>query len=217
MVIFKKGNTDDAVKKTYSENEKIDEEYSLKTELNKHTIKILGKPCFTCARIANELRFLGVEIPTKAEEEQAAAIHFMLNLYETHGDAWPALLDMFSIAIRSVKTDSSDVVHWILDDRISDVVHWILDDGISNEDLKREILEKFTGGKTELNKHTKWIFGRINFLCFQYVAAIRAMGHDIGDESREEQAEVIHFFLNLYEKHGEDWWTELQKLLKQIG
>ena len=57
-------------------------------ELNDTTRWILGRPCFACAGIANKLRTLGHEINTRAEDEQAAAIHWMLCLYEEYGDSW---------------------------------------------------------------------------------------------------------------------------------
>lgn len=57
-------------------------------ELNEETRFILGRPNFACAGTASLLRVLGHEIETKAEEEQAAAIHWMLCLYEKHGSKW---------------------------------------------------------------------------------------------------------------------------------
>lgn len=57
-------------------------------ELNEQTRKILGRPNFWCGSIAPLLRKLGHIIPNKAEEEQAAVIHWMLCLYEQHGDNW---------------------------------------------------------------------------------------------------------------------------------
>jgi hypothetical protein len=57
----------------------------MQIELNEHTRAILGRPNFTCIRIANRLRQLGQDIPRKAEEEQAAVICWLLNLYLEHG------------------------------------------------------------------------------------------------------------------------------------
>lgn len=57
-------------------------------ELNKDTLEILGRPNFACRGIANALRAQGTEIPYKAEMEQAHAIHWMLCLYEKHGEKW---------------------------------------------------------------------------------------------------------------------------------
>ena len=61
--------------------------------LNEATGKILGRPNFTCARIADVLRKGGLSIPKKAEAEQAATIHYMLNKYLQHGDAWASIAD----------------------------------------------------------------------------------------------------------------------------
>jgi len=49
---------------------------------------ILGRPNFWCAPLAGGLRECGKEIPTHAEEEQAAVIYFMLEMYEKHGSNW---------------------------------------------------------------------------------------------------------------------------------
>ena len=57
-------------------------------EFNEDIRWILGRPNFTCAHTANSLRALGQDIPNKAEEEQAAAIYWMLSMYEKHGNDW---------------------------------------------------------------------------------------------------------------------------------
>jgi hypothetical protein len=57
-------------------------------ELNEDVRWILGRPNFACAPIAQCLRKLGYQIDTRAEAEQAAAIHWMLTLYESYGAAW---------------------------------------------------------------------------------------------------------------------------------
>lgn len=51
-------------------------------------IWILGRPNFACAGIANVLRGMGQEIKEKSEDEQAAAIYWMLNIYLEHGEGW---------------------------------------------------------------------------------------------------------------------------------
>lgn len=56
--------------------------------LNDDLIAILGRPNFTCIRLAQALRLCGVEIKTKAEHEQAAVIHFLLTRYLRHGSNW---------------------------------------------------------------------------------------------------------------------------------
>lgn len=57
-------------------------------ELDEHLEWILGRPNFWCASMANRLREKGHDIEFKSENEQAAAIHFMLNLYLEHGADW---------------------------------------------------------------------------------------------------------------------------------
>ncbi|HBZ06060.1 MAG TPA: hypothetical protein DEP03_06605 [Massilia sp.] len=56
--------------------------------LNEDTTAILGRPNFTCIGIAAQLRKLGHKIGNRAENEQAAVIHFLLNMYQKHGAAW---------------------------------------------------------------------------------------------------------------------------------
>ncbi|MDF3849435.1 hypothetical protein [Achromobacter denitrificans] len=57
-------------------------------ELNADLIDILGRPNFTCIRIAQLLRLSGVEIDKKAEAEQATVIHYLLGFYLKHGSQW---------------------------------------------------------------------------------------------------------------------------------
>ena len=68
------------------EKEKAPEPATL--ELDEQTRWILGRPNFTCASFANSLRKLGHKINDKAEDEQAAVIHWMLCLYHKHGEGW---------------------------------------------------------------------------------------------------------------------------------
>jgi hypothetical protein len=56
--------------------------------LDDDLIAILGRPNFTCIRIAQALRLCGVDIKPKAEHEQAAVIHFLLTRYLRHGSDW---------------------------------------------------------------------------------------------------------------------------------
>ncbi len=49
---------------------------------------ILGRPNFTCGRIANRLRDKGHTIKCKAENEQAAVLYWMLSNYIQHGKEW---------------------------------------------------------------------------------------------------------------------------------
>ena len=57
-------------------------------ELNDDTVWILGRPNFYCAAIAVFLRKDGYVIPHTAEVEQAHVIHWLLCIYEQHGDSW---------------------------------------------------------------------------------------------------------------------------------
>lgn len=58
-------------------------------ELNKETRCILGRPNFACGHIARRLKELGLyDCETKAEDEQAIVIYFLLTQYEKHGDKW---------------------------------------------------------------------------------------------------------------------------------
>lgn len=56
--------------------------------LNDHMKAILGRMCFQCIHIAKLLRNDGQIIACRAEDEQAAVIYWLLNLYLEFGDAW---------------------------------------------------------------------------------------------------------------------------------
>ena len=60
----------------------------LPDELNDDLRKILGVVCFRAGPIAHRLNRGGMNIPGKAEEEQAAVIFWLLKLYEKHGSKW---------------------------------------------------------------------------------------------------------------------------------
>lgn len=49
---------------------------------------ILGLMCFQCIPFAQALRAGGQQINTRAEDEQAAVLHWMLGHYFKHGDSW---------------------------------------------------------------------------------------------------------------------------------
>lgn len=57
-------------------------------ELNEALIEILGRPNFQCSHLANALRLTGQDIPLKAENEQAAVIHFLLKAYWEDKENW---------------------------------------------------------------------------------------------------------------------------------
>lgn len=64
-------------------------------QLNEDTRFILGRPNFWCIAIAQRMRELGHEIPSKSEEEQAHVINLMLEHYEKHGTNWRAELEAY--------------------------------------------------------------------------------------------------------------------------
>jgi hypothetical protein len=49
---------------------------------------ILGLMCFQCTSFAQALRAAGHTIKTRAEDEQAAVLHWMLSHYFRHGENW---------------------------------------------------------------------------------------------------------------------------------
>lgn len=65
----------------------VSEPYKL-PELNDELIEILGRPNFTCTKLAECLRNCGQHIKRKSEHEQAAVLHVLLNLYIKHGNDW---------------------------------------------------------------------------------------------------------------------------------
>lgn len=69
--------------------------------------EILGRPCFACANIAWRLHELGLyKVERKAEAEQAAAIHWMLSLYLTHGSEWRSIGEQI---LRASKPENSGI------------------------------------------------------------------------------------------------------------
>lgn len=56
--------------------------------LDEETRFILSRMMWDTAPIARRLRELGQDIERKAEYEQAAAFHFLINLYLRHGKQW---------------------------------------------------------------------------------------------------------------------------------
>lgn len=57
-------------------------------ELTVDVKEILGRPNFACAGIAGILRKKGIDIKTKAEDEQANVLYWMLTIYEEYGSNW---------------------------------------------------------------------------------------------------------------------------------
>jgi hypothetical protein len=66
-------------------------------------VEILGRPSFDCIRIAQALRLGGHEIKSKAEHEQAHAIHYLLNQYFLHGSNW---VEKTNIALKDMVADA---------------------------------------------------------------------------------------------------------------
>ena len=56
--------------------------------LNDDLIAILGRPNFMCAQLADTLRSGGHDIAERAENEQAAVIHFLLGHYLADPAQW---------------------------------------------------------------------------------------------------------------------------------
>lgn len=58
---------------------------------------ILGQPCFAVRHVAETLRLMGQNIPTKSEAEQAHALLWELNLWLKHGDQWRAKAQLIAL------------------------------------------------------------------------------------------------------------------------
>ena len=66
----------------------------------------------------------------------------------------------------------------------------------------------------KFNKETEWILGRPNFWCGPLAQSLRECGKEIRRHAEEEQAAVIYFLLEIYEKHGEQWKDKASDWLK---
>ena len=64
-------------------------------DLDTEIKSILGRPNFTCARIAERLRQMGYECERKAEAEQALVLHTMLTFHEMHLNNWKDKLEEY--------------------------------------------------------------------------------------------------------------------------
>jgi hypothetical protein len=62
-------------------------------------LAILGRPSFTCRDIAGVLRAGGIEIPPKAEAEQAHTLHYLLKTYLRHGERWDYVAEVELLAM----------------------------------------------------------------------------------------------------------------------
>ena len=68
-----------------------------------------------------------------------------------------------------------------------------------------------------LNEETRFILGRPNFWCGAKAHVLRKLGHDIPKKAEEEQAYVINWMLEMYEKHGDTWRAHCEKHLRGEG
>lgn len=95
------------------------------------------------------------------------------------------------------------------------------------EYMNEEAMRRAAGGKSApcssrcstlvpLNEETRWILGRPNFWCYSVAQVLREDGHEIPTKAEEEQAAVIHWLLNLYLEHGDQWRDVAQQETKRI-
>lgn len=56
---------------------------------------IMGRPNFTCAKIAHRMRDMGFNVERKAEDEQALVILAMLEFYKEFGKDWSKKMNEF--------------------------------------------------------------------------------------------------------------------------
>ena len=70
----------------------------------------------------------------------------------------------------------------------------------------------------DFNEHTEWILGRPNFWCASMIVpALRASGQEIATNAEAEQAAAIYWMLQMYEKHGENWFEKSRdELIKML-
>lgn len=66
------------------------------------------------------------------------------------------------------------------------------------------------------NDEIAFILGQPSFYCCRYAYILRRDGKDIPERAEHEQAAVIHWFLNLYLKHGKLWRDEVVKEIDRI-
>ncbi|MCA8324066.1 hypothetical protein [Burkholderia cepacia] len=67
---------------------------------------VLGRPNFWCGPIAHEMRAAGADIKTKAEDEQAHVLHWLVKLVLDHGAEWQPVAAEELRAIRN-KADAA--------------------------------------------------------------------------------------------------------------
>jgi hypothetical protein len=64
------------------------------------------------------------------------------------------------------------------------------------------------------NSEVQWILGRPNFWCGPIAHQLVRLGHTIPQKAEAEQAYVLHWLLELYEKHGLRFRIEANKILE---
>ena len=69
---------------------------------------ILGRPNFAVAYIARILREAGVPCKTNAEDEQAAAIYWMLSMYVKHGEEWMDIGNKHLAYLKHLASEAED-------------------------------------------------------------------------------------------------------------
>jgi hypothetical protein len=68
----------------------------------------------------------------------------------------------------------------------------------------------------EWNDETCWILGRPSFAVAQMAWLLRDTGYkEVAQKAEDEQAVVIYFMLEMYEKHGENWRKEAANDLRK--
>jgi hypothetical protein len=59
------------------------------------------------------------------------------------------------------------------------------------------------------------ILGTPNFMCGRMAGVMRALGDEIGDTAEDQQAAVIHLFLQAYMKWGDVWSIKLNEYIQK--
>ncbi len=80
--------------------------------LNEDTLWILGRPNFWCAPVAEMLREDGHQIQQRSESEQAAVIHWLLNLYLENGDGWRIVAQRETARIKAIHENFGMKSNW---------------------------------------------------------------------------------------------------------
>jgi len=84
----------------------------MQIELNETTRKIFGIMCFTVGPLVRLMREVGHDVKTKAEDEQAAVIHWRLNLYLEHGENHEKvageIIDKWIAEVKAKKPEASE-------------------------------------------------------------------------------------------------------------